>query len=119
MSGRVRRRAELGQHFLAGGRLAAELVEQAGVGAGDLVVEIGAGSGVLTEALARRAGRVVAKLPFGSTAAFLRRLPTYRQLRRLAHDLGFGLDARPADLDAVQWAGLYAFLDNGPPGKTR
>jgi 16S rRNA A1518/A1519 N6-dimethyltransferase RsmA/KsgA/DIM1 with predicted DNA glycosylase/AP lyase activity len=59
VSGRARR-AELGPHFLAGGRLAAELVEQAGVGAGDLVVEIGAGSGVLTEALARRAGRVVA-----------------------------------------------------------
>ena len=96
--------------------LAAELVEQAGVGAGDLVVEIGAGTGVLTEALARRAGRVVAveydprlaerararlagfgnvrvvtadalalpmprrpfrvvaNLPFGSTAAILRRL---------------------------------------------
>ncbi|HET9559012.1 MAG TPA: rRNA adenine N(6)-methyltransferase family protein, partial [Actinomycetota bacterium] len=60
MSGGARRRAELGQHFLAGGRLAAELVEQAGVGTGDLVVEIGAGTGVLTEALARRAGRVVA-----------------------------------------------------------
>ena len=60
MSGRARRRAELGQHFLAGGWLAAELVEQAGVGAGDLVVEIGAGTGVLTEALAQRAGRVVA-----------------------------------------------------------
>jgi 23S rRNA (adenine-N6)-dimethyltransferase len=265
VSGGASRRAELGQHFLAGGRLAAELVEQAGVGAGDLVVEIGAGSGVLTEALARRAGRVVAveydprlarrararlagfgnvrvvtadalalppprrpfrvvaNLPFGSTAAILRRLLgdprtrleradlvlqeqaarryaarrpstpqtvawgawyelgtgrrlgpscfrppprvgaavlvarrrrpplvpvagyrrftalvgaafrhpglplrrglvpplTYRQLRRLARDLGFGLDARPADLDAVQWAGLYAFLDNGPPGKTR
>jgi hypothetical protein len=151
---------------------------------------------VLTEALARRAGQVVANLPFGSTAAFLRRLLgdprtrleradlvlqeqaarryaarrpstpetiawgawyelgtgrrlgpscfrppprvgaafrhpglplrrglvpplTYRQLCRLARDLGFGLDARPADLDAVQWAGLYAFLDNGPPGKTR
>jgi 16S rRNA A1518/A1519 N6-dimethyltransferase RsmA/KsgA/DIM1 with predicted DNA glycosylase/AP lyase activity len=39
VSGRARR-AELGQHFLAGGWLAAELVEQAGVGAGDLVVEI-------------------------------------------------------------------------------
>ena len=51
---------ELGQHFLAGAWLAAELAEQAGVGAGDLVVEIGAGTGVLTEALARRAGRVVA-----------------------------------------------------------
>ena len=264
MSGGARRRADLGQHFLAGAWLAAELVEQAGVGSGDLVVEIGAGTGVLTEALARRAGRVVAveydprlaerararlagcpnvrvvtadartlspprrpfrvvaNLPFGSTAAILRRLLgdprtrleradlvvqeqaarryaagrpatpesirwgawydlatgrrlgpasfrppprvgaavlvarrrrpplvpvgghrrftalvdsafrhpglplrrvlvppfSYRQLRRLAHDLGFRLDARPADLDAVQWAGLFAFLDSGPPGKT-
>jgi 23S rRNA (adenine-N6)-dimethyltransferase len=263
VSGRARR-AELGQHFLAGGWLAAELVEQAGVGAGDLVVEIGAGTGVLTEALARRAGRVVAvecdprladrararlagfgnvrvvtadalalspprrpfrvvaNLPFGSTAAVLRwllgdprtrleradlilqeqaarrytaarpgtaeaicwgvryelgtgrrlapacfrppprvaaavlvarrrhpplvpvgghrrfaalvrsafahpGLPlrrglvppfTYRQLRRLASDLGFPVDARPADLDALQWAALYGFLDSGPPGKT-
>ena len=273
MSGGTRRRADLGQHFLAGGWLAAELVEQAGVGAGDLVVEIGAGTGVLTEALARRAGRVlavecdprladrtrarlawfgnvrvvpadalalprprrpfrvVANLPFGSTAAVLRRLLgdprtrleradlvvqeqaarryaarrpgtletiawgawydlatgrrlgpasfrpsprvgaavlvarrrrpplvpvggyrrftalmgsafrhpglplrralvppfSYRQLRRLAHDLGFPLDAGPADLDAAQWAGLYAFLDSARagsrpgsrPGKTR
>jgi 23S rRNA (adenine-N6)-dimethyltransferase len=263
VSGGVSRRVELGQHFLAGGRLAAELVEQAGVGTGDLVVEIGAGSGVLTEALARRAGRVVAvecdprlaerarvrlagfgnvqvvtadalamspprrpfrvvaNLPFGSTAAFLRRLLgdprtrleradlvlqeqaarryaarrpgtpetiawgawyelgvgrrlppacfrppprvaaavlvarrrrpplvpvgghrrfaalvgsafrqpglplrrslvpplSYRQLRRLAADLGFGLDAGPTDLDAAQWAGLYAFLVHGRPGK--
>jgi 23S rRNA (adenine-N6)-dimethyltransferase len=262
VSGGASRRAELGQHFLAGGWLAAELVEQAGVGPGDLVVEIGAGTGVLTEALAGRAGRVVAveydprladrararlagygnvrvvtadaltmptprrpfrvvaNLPFGSTAAILRRLLgdprtrleradlvvqeqaarryaarrpgtpetiawgafyelatgrrlgpacfrppprvgaavliasrrrpplvpvgghrrftallgsafrhrglplrrvlvpplTYRQLRRLARDLGFPLDARPADLDAVQWAGLYAILDRTRPG---
>jgi 23S rRNA (adenine-N6)-dimethyltransferase len=262
VSGRARR-AELGQHFLAGGWLAAELVDQAGVGAGDLVVEIGAGTGVLTEALARRVGRVVAvevdprlaararsrlasygnvvvvtadalelrpprrpfrvvaNLPFGSTAAMLRRLLgdprtpleradlivqeqaarryaaahpgisepiawgawyelgtgrrldpacfrppprvaaavlvarrrrpplvpvgghrrfaalvgsafrqpglplrrslvpplSYRQLRRLAADLGFGLDAGPTDLDAAQWAGLYAFLVHGRPGK--
>ena len=265
MSGRVRRRAELGQHFLAGGRLAAELVDQAEVGAGDLVVEIGAGTGVLTEALARRAGRVVAvecdprladrtrsrlaeydnvrvvtadalampapgrpfrvraNPPFGATAAMLRRLLgdprsrmdradlllqeqaarryaavrpgspetirwgtvyelttgrrlgpgcfrpppkvaatilvarrrrpplvpvaahrrfgalldtafhhpglplrrtlvpplTYRQLPRLAHDLGFPLDARPGDLDAARWAGLFAFLDHGSPGNRR
>ena len=264
MAGGTRGRAELGQHFLAGGRLAAELVANAGVGTGDLVVEIGAGTGVLTEALARRAGRVVAveldpqlaerarsrlasyanvsvvtadaltlppprrpfrvvaNLPFGSTAAMLRRLLgdprtrleradrivqeqaarryaaarpgtpdtiawgawydlgtgrrlgpacfrppprvaaavlvarrrrpplvpvgghrrfaalvgsafrhpglplrrslvpplSYRQLRRLASDLGFGLDAGPADLDAVQWAGLYAFLDGGQPGNS-
>ncbi len=265
MSGRVRRRAELGQHFLSGGWLAAELVEQAGVGAGDLVVEIGAGTGVLTEALARRAGRVVAveydprlaertrarlggygnlhvvtadaltmplprrpfrvvaNLPFGATAAMLRRLLgdprtrleradlvvqeqaarryaaarpgspetirwgafyaletgrrlgpecfrppprvpaavlvvrrrrpplvpiagqghfaallrqafrhpglplrrslvpplTYRQLRRLAADLGFAADARPANLDAAQWAGVFGFLDAGRPGNGR
>jgi 23S rRNA (adenine-N6)-dimethyltransferase len=264
VSGNARRRVELGQHFLAGGWLAAELVEQAGVGGGDLVLEIGAGTGVLTEALARRAGRVVAvecdprlgerararlagfgnvrvltadalavplprrpfrvvaNLPFGSTAAILRRLLgdprtpleradlvlqeqaarryaarrpgnpemvawgawydlaagrrlgpscfrppprvgaavlvarrrdpplvpvadrrrfaallraayrhpglplrrglvppfTYRQLRRLSRDLGFPLDARPGDLDAGQWACLYALLDTNGPGKT-
>jgi hypothetical protein len=43
---------------------------------------------------------------------------SYRQLRRLARDLAFPLDAGAADLDAVQWAGLFAFLDSGPPGKT-
>jgi hypothetical protein len=41
---------------------------------------------------------------------------SYRQLRRLARDLGFGLDARAGDLDAVQWAGLYAFLDSARRG---
>ena len=74
MSGGARRRADLGQHFLAGGL------------AGGLPL------------------RRVLVPPF-----------SYRQLRRLAHDLGFPLDARPADLDAVQWAGLFAFLDSGPP----
>jgi hypothetical protein len=44
---------------------------------------------------------------------------TYRQLRRLAADLGFPLDARPGDLDAAQWAGVFAFLDRGPPGNRR
>jgi hypothetical protein len=116
VSGRASRRPELGQRFLAGGRLAAELVEQAGVGAGDLVVEIGAGTGVLTEALARRAGRVVAVEVDPRLAARVQaRLDALRrglvpslsrgQLRRLANDLGFPLDAGPADLDAAQWAG--------------
>jgi hypothetical protein len=40
------------------------------------------------------------------------------QLRRLAGDLGFPLDAGPADLDARQWAGLQAFLaSTGRSGK--
>jgi hypothetical protein len=41
---------------------------------------------------------------------------TYRQLRRLGRDLGFPIDARTADLDAVQWAGVYAVLDGNKPG---
>jgi hypothetical protein len=32
------------------------------------------------------------------------------QLRRLARDLDFRPDARAADLDARQWAGIAAFL---------
>jgi 23S rRNA (adenine-N6)-dimethyltransferase len=94
VSGHASRRAELGQHFLAGAWLAAELAEQAGVGAGDLVVEIGAGTGVLTEALARRAGQVVA----------IEYDPRLAERAR----------ARLAGLDAVQWAGLYAFLARPP-----
>ena len=43
---------------------------------------------------------------------------SYRQLRRLARDLGFPLDAAPADLDAAQWAGLHTFLERVRPGKT-
>ena len=44
---------------------------------------------------------------------------TYRQLRRLAADLGFPIDARPADLDAAQWARIFAFLERGSPGNRR
>ena len=135
MSGGARRRADLGQHFLAGGWLAAELVEQAGVGSGDLVVEIGAGTGVLTEALARLAGhpnvrvvtadartlspprrpfRVVANLPFGSTAAILRRLLGDPRTRLERADLVIQEQAarryaarRPATPESIRWGAWY------------
>jgi 23S rRNA (adenine-N6)-dimethyltransferase len=156
VSGGTRRRAELGQHFLAGGWLAAELVEQAGVGSGDLVVEIGAGTGVLTEALARRAGRVVAveydprladrvrsrlarypnvrvltadarslrpprrpfrvvaNLPFGSTAAILRRLLGNPRTRLERADLVLQEQAarryaaaRPSTVETIPWGAFY------------
>jgi 23S rRNA (adenine-N6)-dimethyltransferase len=55
---RVRSRPR-GQHFLAP-RLAADLVRNAGVTRGDLVVEIGAGNGVITRELRARARRVIA-----------------------------------------------------------
>jgi len=55
---RARPRA-LGRHFLAP-KLAADLVRNAGVTRGDLVVEIGAGNGVITRELAARARHVIA-----------------------------------------------------------
>jgi 23S rRNA (adenine-N6)-dimethyltransferase len=55
-----RARGAPGQHFLRSSRLAAELVREAGVEAGDLVVDVGAGAGALTRALAGAGARVVA-----------------------------------------------------------
>jgi 23S rRNA (adenine-N6)-dimethyltransferase len=47
-----------GRHFLRSRALAAALVADAGIGAGDLVLDLGAGAGALTRELSRRAGRV-------------------------------------------------------------
>jgi 23S rRNA (adenine-N6)-dimethyltransferase len=58
-SGRSRR-SRLGQHFLSSSRLASQLVADAGVTGDDRVVELGAGRGALTDALADRAGQVLA-----------------------------------------------------------
>lgn len=60
------------QHFLRTGALAAELVRDACVRPGDLVLDLGAGSGRLTEALARVAERVVAVELDASLAGRLR-----------------------------------------------
>jgi 23S rRNA (adenine-N6)-dimethyltransferase len=53
-------RVARGQHFLRSSRPAADLVREAGVQAGDLVVEIGAGPGILTRALACTGAEVIA-----------------------------------------------------------
>jgi len=50
---------ERGQNFLIDERVAGELVELAGVSAGESVIEVGTGLGILTRALARRAERVL------------------------------------------------------------
>jgi 23S rRNA (adenine-N6)-dimethyltransferase len=55
---RVRPRPR-GRHFLAP-RLAADLVRNAGITRGDLVVDVGAGMGAITRELAGRAMRVIA-----------------------------------------------------------
>jgi 16S rRNA (adenine1518-N6/adenine1519-N6)-dimethyltransferase len=50
---------ERGQNFLVDDRVAAELVERAGVAAGESVIEVGTGLGILSRALAERAERVL------------------------------------------------------------
>ncbi len=62
-----------GRHFLRSRRLAAELVDAAAVGRGELVLEIGAGSGRLTDALAARGAEVLAVELDPELAAVLRR----------------------------------------------
>jgi len=54
------RQRALAQNFLRSRALADRLVREADVSRCDLVLELGAGTGVLTAALARRAGRVLA-----------------------------------------------------------
>ena len=51
---------KLGQHFLVDGFVLEKIVAGADVGGDDLVIEIGPGVGALTQALARRAGHVIA-----------------------------------------------------------
>ncbi len=53
-------RKGLGQHFLVSPSVLDRIAGAAGVAPGDTVVEVGPGLGALTEALARRAGRVIA-----------------------------------------------------------
>ena len=69
---RTPRRADLSQHFLRSGSLAASLIAQAPVTPNDLVVEIGPGRGILTRELVRRCREVVAVELDGSLSEALR-----------------------------------------------
>ncbi|XID93991.1 23S ribosomal RNA methyltransferase Erm [Paenibacillaceae bacterium WGS1546] len=50
----------LGQHFMHAKKLIREIVDQARISRSDTVLELGAGKGALTEALAQKAGKVLA-----------------------------------------------------------
>ncbi|MBA3432451.1 MAG: hypothetical protein H0U16_13370, partial [Actinobacteria bacterium] len=75
----------LGQHFLKSHKLAASLVQRAGVSRSDLVIEVGAGEGILTAELARAAGRVLAVELDPALAIIL--------IRRFSNDAGVSVVA--------------------------
>src|ERR1043165_429838 len=60
MKTRQRRKIRLAQNFLRSSALAQRLIAMSTIGLSDIVYEIGAGDGIITAALARVAGRVVA-----------------------------------------------------------
>lgn len=59
-SAQVRPNKRLGQHFLIDLNLMKLLVDLADIGTEDIVLEVGCGTGSLTQALAEKAGRVIA-----------------------------------------------------------
>ena len=56
----LRAKKGLGQHFLVDGRVLTRIVAAADLTPEDTVIEVGPGLGILTQELARRAGRVIA-----------------------------------------------------------
>ena len=74
----VRPSKQRSQHFLIDDMTLATIIRQANLSEDDTVLEVGAGVGTLTEALAKRAGRVVTYEPDEALAAYLRKELTPR-----------------------------------------
>jgi 16S rRNA (adenine1518-N6/adenine1519-N6)-dimethyltransferase len=87
---------ERGQNFLVDERVAADLVERAGVSADDSVIEVGTGLGILSRALAARAERV---LTLEVDAGLVRAL-------RAETLLPANVELRHTDALAVDWPAL-------------
>lgn len=86
-------RGASGQHFLRSRRLAADLVANAAVAPGDLVVEIGGGTGVITSALVRS----------GADVRVIERDPALVKLLRARFDQNAAVKVVHADALDYRW----------------
>ena len=85
-------RKGLGQHFLVSPSVLERIADTADVGSEDTVVEVGPGLGALTEALASRAGRVVALELDGALCAALQEHFADRPHVRVIHADALSVD---------------------------
>jgi 16S rRNA (adenine1518-N6/adenine1519-N6)-dimethyltransferase len=98
----LRPRKRFGQNFLHDQNLLHKLVDDAGVGTGDLVVEVGPGTGTLTEALLDRGAEIIAcELDEGLADLIEARLGDRIQLIR-GDCLGRGRTLSTAIVEALQ-----------------
>jgi 16S rRNA (adenine1518-N6/adenine1519-N6)-dimethyltransferase len=100
-----------GQNFLMDQNLLEKVVDVTGIGPEDKVVEIGAGTGNLTEALARRAGLVVAIEPDRGLCEILRESVKYLQNVEVLPEDGLKLDYRAF---LRKWGHPYRIVANLP-----
>src|SRR4029453_7905262 len=98
-------------------RVAADLVERAGVGSEDSVIEVGTGLGILTRPLAQRAGRVLTMEGAAGLVRALRAdalLPANAELRH-ADALALDWPALVRERAATRVVGNLPFWSSGPP----
>jgi len=105
-------RKGLGQHFLIDGEVLSLIVATAGLKPDDMVVEVGPGLGILTEALAKKAGGVIAIELDDRLAALLKKtLASFNNVTIVNDDV---LNIEPEELLKRQRSPLYKVVANLP-----
>jgi 16S rRNA (adenine1518-N6/adenine1519-N6)-dimethyltransferase len=105
-------RKGLGQHFLVDGEVLEVILDAAEVTPGDLVVEVGPGLGILTEALAKKAGEVIAVELDDRLAALLKKaLASFKNVSVINDNV---LNIQPEELLKRQESPDYKVVANLP-----
>ena len=105
----LKARKSLGQNFLVNDNVRDNIIEAAGLSAGDTVIEVGPGLGILTEKLASHAGRVIAVELDDSLAQRLT-----NRLVRFTNIHIINADILSLDLAALIKDGTYKVVANIP-----